>query len=370
MKNILVLSFIVFILAALGVSVIYTATRLRTLFGLNTSWPLSVLIGSILIVALVTSSIAVQSTNPIVSYAYIISGYFLYFYICMLLLLLSFHIVQYIANIPSLWTNSAAIIIALFMTVIGAINAQSFKVTDTSINIANLQKPITIMQISDVHIGHHRGRAYLEKIIDATNKQNSDLVVITGDLVDSDFALLPGTLDPLSRLKAPAYFIIGNHEEAINLKQALADISKQGIHVLNNQIIETHGIQIIGLDYMDADENAFNLHPSHKTDTVKSVLSSLSLKTDIPSILLHHSPAGAQYAVAKNIDVMLSGHTHGGQVFPFTQIAKIFFPYNRGLYTTDNTKIFVSSGAGTFMMRARLGSPNEINFITLTPTKK
>lgn len=84
-----------------------------------------------------------------------------------------------------------------------------------------------------------------------------------------------------------------------------------------------------------------------------------------PSILIHHSPVGIEYIANKKIDLVLAGHTHAGQIFPVTFIAKYIFPYNKGLYQTGESQVFVSQGAGTFMVPIRLGTTNEINLIQL-----
>ena len=118
---------------------------------------------------------------------------------------------------------------------------------------------------------------------------------------------------------------------------------------------------------MNADEDTFDMHPSDDRRTIKSVLASLPLKADLPPVLMHHSPAGARYAAAKGIALVLSGHTHAGQVFPATLFAALVFPFNRGLHREGETQVFVSQGAGTFMPRVRLGTSNELNLLRLTP---
>jgi predicted MPP superfamily phosphohydrolase len=223
------------------------------------------------------------------------------------------------------------------------------------------------MHISDVHLGHHRGRDYLTAIVKETNKRNPDLVLITGDLVDAEPALLPGVLAPLSEFKAPVYFVEGNHEKYLGAERTLKLIEEQNVRIMHNEVIETHGIQLIGFDYMNADEDTFDMHPSDHTGTVKSVLAELPLKKDVPSVLMIHSPVGSQYADAAGINLMLAGHTHGGQIFPFSLLSKLGFPLHSGLYRPGNTKVFVSNGAGTFMMRIRLGTFNEINLLRLLP---
>jgi predicted MPP superfamily phosphohydrolase len=107
-------------------------------------------------------------------------------------------------------------------------------------------------------------------------------------------------------------------------------------------VVETHGLQLVGLDYMNADEDTFELHPSDDSRTIKSVLGSLHLKDGMPSVLLHHSPAGAQHAAANGIDLMIAGHTHGGQFFPGTLVATAVFPFTHGLYHRGPLQVFVS----------------------------
>lgn len=219
-----------------------------------------------------------------------------------------------------------------------------------------------------MHLGHHRGRDYLARIVEETNLRNPDLVLITGDLADSNVALSPGVLGPLSDFTAPAYFVGGNHEKYIDTERVLRLVTVHGIRVLHNEVVETHGLQLVGLDYMNADENTFDMHPSDDTRTIKSVLSNLPLMRGIPSVLMHHSPVGAQHVAVKGIDLMLSGHTHAGQVFPFTLFNEIAFPFNRGHHQQDTTKVFVSQGAGSYVLRVRLGTSNEINLLRLMPS--
>jgi len=99
------------------------------------------------------------------------------------------------------------------------------------------------------------------------------------------------------------------------------------------------------------------------------VLASLRLKDGMPSVLLHHSPAGARYAAAKGIDLLIAGHTHGGQFFPGTLVATAVFPFTHGLYHRGDLQVFVSQGVGTYMSRVRLGTSNEMNLLRLRPKR-
>jgi predicted MPP superfamily phosphohydrolase len=207
----------------------------------------------------------------------------------------------------------------------------------------------------------------LERIVEETNRHKPDLVLINGDLVDANAALLPGVLAPLANFDSPTYFVEGNHDNYVDNNRAMKQIASYGVRILHNEIVDTHGLYLVGLDYMNPDENTFDMHPSEEKRTIKSVLPSLPLKDDKPSVLMHHSPVGAEYIAAEGVDLMVSGHTHAGQMFPGTLFTPFIFPFNKGLYREGDMQVFVSQGAGTFGPRIRLGTSNEINLIRLKP---
>jgi uncharacterized protein len=130
--------------------------------------------------------------------------------------------------------------------------------------------------------------------------------------------------------------------------------------------VGTRGIQLIGLDYMNADENSFDLHAVNRL-TLKEDLPKIPRAKDRPVILIHHSPVGLEYVTRAGVDLMLSGHTHAGQVFPATLITPYIFRLNKGLHKRGDTYFFVPQGVGTYGPRLRLGSSNEINLIRLKP---
>lgn len=223
------------------------------------------------------------------------------------------------------------------------------------------------MLISDVHLGHHRGREYLAKLVELTNNEQPDLVLIAGDLLDTEVALQTSVLEPLQALTAPTFYVEGNHELAIDHERSLTLIRDQGVRTLHNEVVNIGGLQLIGLDYMKADAKAFDLHPSADPRTIESTLKTLELDLELPTVLMHHSPVGAEHAEKAGVDLMVAGHTHGGQLFPATLIARAIFAFNHGLYKKGARQVFVSAGAGTFLQRVRLGTANEINLLRLEP---
>jgi predicted MPP superfamily phosphohydrolase len=166
--------------------------------------------------------------------------------------------------------------------------------------------------------------------------------------------------------EAQVFFATGNHEHYVDMDKALDIIAGHRVRILHNEVVLTHGFQLVGLDYMNADENTFDMHAVNKL-TIKEELPKIFLDRNLPVVLMHHSPVGLDYVVKAGVDLMLSGHTHAGQMFPATLINNFLFPLNKGLHQIDGTAFFVSQGAGTYGPRIRLGSSNEINLIRLTP---
>ena len=351
----------------LAASAWYVDTRLRALFGI-TAQRRSTLVAVAVIVGIVaTMGVTATSANAAAGILYVIAGYVFTFYLYLLFALLCLHGVQRITNMRKAFSGTGAVLLALAATAAGVMQANDFVVNETAIKLAGLNREVRVVQISDVHLGHHRGLDYLARIVEETNRRKPDLVLITGDLVDSNVALQPDVLRPLSSLSAPTYFVGGNHENYIDLPRALDLIARSGVKILHNEMVEAHGLQLVGLDYMKADQQTFDMHPSADIRTIQSTLSRLQLRKELPSVLMHHSPVGVQYAHSAGIDLMLSGHTHAGQLFPATLIAALIFPFNHGLYQQGKTQIYVSQGAGTFLQRIRLGSANEIDLLHLLP---
>src|SRR4029450_13271603 len=173
------------------------------------------------------------------------------------------------------------LLLAAGATLVGGMWANAFSVVETEIALPGLDRDVVAMQLSGIHGGHPRGREYLEKIVEETNQRKPDIVLITGDLIDSEAAFVPGELEPMARFSAPASRVGGNHEKYVDAERAFAVVKKYGVNVLRNQVVETHGLQLVGLDYMNADEATFDLHPSDDSRTIKSVLASLHLKNDM-----------------------------------------------------------------------------------------
>lgn len=308
-----------------------------------------------------------NTTNTFGSLIYIISAITMGALLYVLLSVMLVDIVGIFTNFKPKTYGLAALAITLLVTGGGMINAWNIQVTQQEIRLKGLTHEIRAMHLSDIHIGHFRGEKFLQKIVKKTNKQNVDVVFITGDLFDGRINLTKEDLAPLTQLNAPVYFVEGNHDKYTGVQTIKAMLKDIDVQVLENEVTHFNELQIIGLNHMAADNKSFNMHASSAGPTIETTLASLNLFENKPTVLLHHSPDGIQYANQHGVDLFLAGHTHAGQLFPVKYIAHLLFDYNKGLHDYQGTKIFVSQGAGTFGPPMRVGTKSEITVLTLKP---
>lgn len=232
-------------------------------------------------------------------------------------------------------------------------------------NLPNSFKNFKIVQISDIHIGQIMRKDTLEEIVEQVNSLNPDLIAITGDLADGSVGFLFDEVTPLNKLKAKkgVFFVTGNHEYYSGVKQWVNAIKKLGITVLENRNIEIKSnnnerISLIGVNDHDAGrfgkENAPDFKKAFK-----------NIDNDTVKVLLTHQPIDVDKASKYNADLMLSGHTHGGQIWPFGYIVELQQKYLKGYYKYNDTHLYVNQGTGCWGPPMRLGTENEITEITL-----
>lgn len=186
-------------------------------------------------------------------------------------------------------------------------------------------------------------------------------------MFDSPRALDEDIFALFGSIYVPVYFIEGNHDVHVGadpIKQAMKDY---GIYVLDNNMVHHGEWAIIGLNHMNADAKKHNVHVRDTKHTVQSTIEKLKPDSAKPTILLHHSPDGLQYAADAGVDLFLTGHTHGGQMFPITLLAQLMFTYNKGCYKVDNMHAYVCSGTGTFGPPVRIGTTSELCVIQCVP---
>jgi len=231
-------------------------------------------------------------------------------------------------------------------------------------NLPEAYENFSIAQISDLHVGPTIKRPYVEDVLEKISHLNPDFIAVTGDLVDGSVKYLKSDLQPLKDMIAPygTFFVTGNHEYYSGVDQWLDETDRLGMKNLinTNEIISKSGdeIAIAGI----TDLNAHQINLSHRSDPE---LALASLPKDIIKIVLAHQPNSIHAVHKVGADLQLSGHTHGGQFWPFTYPVKLASTYIAGYYDHFGTQIYVNRGTGYWGPPLRIGVPAEITLIRL-----
>ena len=218
-----------------------------------------------------------------------------------------------------------------------------------------------VVQLSDVHVGNTIKRDFVQRLVQRVNDLEPDLIVITGDLVDEKIEKIKEDLAPLKNLRSKhgTYFVLGNHEYFHDLESTM-----QHIKTLDITILENESVQI---------EDNFNLvgltdHFGTRIGILEPNLPKAfaGINQDLPTIVLAHQPKMVKELETYKPDLIISGHTHGGQIFPFGLLVLLDQPYLGGLYNHDeDTQIFVSKGTGFWGPAIRVFADSEIVEIEL-----
>ncbi len=230
--------------------------------------------------------------------------------------------------------------------------------------IKGLSREFRMVQISDVHLGKTLGKDFLDTLIARVNQMDADIVVITGDLVDMPVASIGNTLDGLRDLQSRfgVFFVPGNHEYFYGVSDIMEHLEYLGVNVLlNRSMVIDNTINLVGV--ADMMGKRFDFFPPNLPKAF------LHVKPELPTILLSHQPKIVKELTHEKIDLILSGHTHGGQIFPFGLLVLLDQPYLSGLYQHSAlTQVFVTNGAGYWGPAVRVNAPSEIVTLTLKAT--
>jgi predicted MPP superfamily phosphohydrolase len=250
---------------------------------------------------------------------------------------------------------------ALLAGIYGVVNANRLKVTRVTADLANLPaawQGRTVALVTDLHLGNVRGARFTRRVVAKLQSLSPDAVFISGDLFDGPTASPDAPIEPWKKLSVPAgvYYVTGNHEEFTDRTNLIEAVQRTGIRVLNNEKVDVHGLQIVGVHDREAgDPRQF-----------RARLRQAQLDGSRPSILLAHQPSGLAIAEEEGVSLQLSGHTHGGQLWPWTWVAKrVHGRFNYGLNRFGKLLVCTSSGAGTWGVPMRVGTKSEIVLIHL-----
>ncbi|WP_098892713.1 MULTISPECIES: metallophosphoesterase [Streptomyces] len=215
-----------------------------------------------------------------------------------------------------------------------------------------------IAVVSDIHIGPILGRAHTRRIVDTINATSPDLVAVVGDLVDGSVADLGSAAEPLSALRARhgSFFVTGNHEYFSGAGQWVDHVRELGLHPLENARVEIEGFDLAGVNDIAGETEG------QGPDFGRALG---DRDRGRAAVLLAHQPVVIHDAVEHGVDLQLSGHTHGGQLWPGNFLAELANPTVAGLERYGDTQLFVSRGAGAWGPPVRVGAPSDITVVEL-----
>jgi predicted MPP superfamily phosphohydrolase len=255
----------------------------------------------------------------------------------------------------------AVIGLAIVMMLVGLLQARRPRIVNIKVPIADLPQALDgyrIVQWSDVHIGPQIRRRFVESLVERTNALQPDAIAITGDLVDGLVSDLRDAAAPIGGLVAPdgVFYVTGNHEYYWRAGEWIAELRRLGLTFLQNEHrVVRDGLVIAGV----TDPAGRN---THAPDFERALGAA---PREATKILLAHRPQAAEGAAKYGVDLQLSGHTHGGQFFPFNLIIRWFQPIVSGLHRTATGLLYVSRGTGYWGPPSRLGVGGEITVLEL-----
>ncbi|MEU2022860.1 metallophosphoesterase [Streptomyces sp. NPDC016469] len=215
-----------------------------------------------------------------------------------------------------------------------------------------------IAVVSDIHLGPILGRSHTQRIVDAVNRTQPDLIAVVGDLVDGSVADLGPAAEPLAGLRARhgAFFVTGNHEYYSGAAQWVDHVRELGLHPLENARVETGGFDLAGVNDIAGESEG------QGPDFARALGDRNPARA---VVLMAHQPVVIDEAVEHGVDLQLSGHTHGGQLWPGNYVAELSNPTVAGLERYGDTQLYVTRGAGAWGPPVRVGAPSDITVVEL-----
>jgi uncharacterized protein len=236
-------------------------------------------------------------------------------------------------------------------------------VRDCEVRLAGLPRErdgAVLVAVSDLHLGTMIGERWLARLVARIDGLKPDIVVVVGDLVDGEVGSLEPLLPALRRLRAPlgVWAVTGNHEYYAGLERSVDLLESAGFTVLRDRWAEAApGLTLAGVDDLTARRQFGEATPPLEQALAGHPAGAV--------VLLSHSPLQAEKAAAAGAGLMLSGHTHNGQIWPFSYLVRLFYPLMGGRYEVGGMTVIVGRGTGTWGPRMRLWGPGEILRITL-----
>ncbi len=264
------------------------------------------------------------------------------------------YIIHFITPLNSFNLGVLGVTLIILLTLIGSVNGITIKEKELEFISSKIERNYKLIFISDVHLGSNSAK-YLKEIIKIIKRTKYDALIIGGDLVDSSSFNIDN-FKMFKTLKKKILYVTGNHEFYLNNSEKIfKSLVSNNIQIIDNKKIQIDDINVIGIG-----DNT-----SYKDRSI--LISKLNMKEKF-NILVSHKPIFWDESHDK-IDLMLSGHTHNGQIFPFNFLVKIKFKYIYGIYQKKKSSLYVSSGIGCWGPRMRLGTQNELVSVSVIKEK-
>jgi uncharacterized protein len=269
-----------------------------------------------------------------------------------------------LARVEAVSVASIAALLTVFAmrSALGDVRVRTIEVALPGLPAA--QSGTTLVQLSDIHAGPTLGREFIERIVQQTNQLEPDVVAITGDLVDGSVAHLADHVAPLAQLKARhgVYFVTGNHEYYSGAEAWCTELRRLGVRVLRNERVSIGdggaSYDLAGID----DHSAARFGHGHGADLPRALE---GRDANRALVLMAHQPRAIAEAEQLGVGLQLSGHTHGGQIWPFYYFVFLQQPVVSGLKRIGRSLVYVSNGTGYWGPPMRLGAPAEITRFVL-----
>jgi len=332
---------------------LFVLSQYFKLFNLKPSLGFDILLIILTLSYILAAALESYSDNYLFRKIYLVASVWMGILFISFVVLLIYYILDMFIPITKLLTGIIIALAAILISLYGIINAYTLTVTKVNVH-NNKGAKLKVVQVSDVHLGIIIGDNYLKQIVSKINAIHPDVVLLTGDLIDGRYSYDVNTFKLLDNIHADIYFVSGNHEDYAGIAKVEGLLKNTKVNWLHNELINYKGINIIGLD---------DTRNKHNVGIMLSKLNKVHHGfSNKFTLLMNHRPIGWKDA-SKYVDMMISGHTHAGQIWPFIYLTFLEgnAMRNKHIIYDDMTFIlYISSGVGTWGPPMRIGSHAEI----------
>ncbi|MBP3433154.1 MAG: metallophosphoesterase [Alistipes sp.] len=352
---------IIFLLVYLGANA-YLAWRIFTALDMLPLWVrVAVVVAIVAMSLMLFAAIGLRNValpESLMRAMFNIGSVWLVFLLYSILAITLFDIVHWV--VPSLrYGTLIAIVLTIFVMQLGYVHYRNPKVVEHRFSSEKITSPKRIVAISDVHLGYGTDRRALEQYVELINKQNPDMVLIAGDLIDNSVrpVVEQRMEEVLNNISAPdgVFMVAGNHEYISGIESAKRFIEKTNIRLLRDSVARVGEITIVGRD--------------DKMNRERKALKDIADFAGY-TIVLDHQPSSIEESAEQGADLHISGHTHRGQVWPLNWLTDAIYEQSYGYRKWRNSDVIVSSGLSLWGPPFRIGTDSELIVVEVVPEER